>query len=357
MKYLISVSSLTPGSGLTRYVFSLCRILIEQGNDVYVLTTHNTAKTDYEEAELNNISPKIKLCSLGQRFKLLKYLDVIRYIRRLKPDIIINNYNGVVQFVLPFVGKNVQNVHILHNDTDDFYRIASINEKRVDGWIAPTKAIADHFNAYTNNRFVGKVEVISHGVESNELIERNNKVLEIVYAGVLYEHKGVRILPAIIKKLISDGVDLHFTVIGNGILADWLEEMFNKEIHSGRVTMTGVIDHGAVYDLMSKADIFLYPTHLDAFGLVIAEAMMNGSVPIVSYLPGITDNLVDDGMNGFLLNKDDVNGFVNIIKVLDRNKGKLKQMSVASHDKALEKFSLSRMSQNYANYFSRFDLK
>lgn len=32
---------------------------------------------------------------------------------------------------------------------------------------------------------------------------------------------------------------------------------------------------------------------------MIAEAMINGAVPVVSHLQGITDALVDEGVNGF----------------------------------------------------------
>lgn len=351
MRYLIAVSSLTQGSGLSRYVFSLCDLLAD-GNEVFVVTTHNSENLSYEEQELADISDQIKLLSLGNYSTPKKYLKAIRLVWSIKPDIIINNYNAVYQFILPFIPKRVKVVHILHADTDDFYRIASINAGRVSGWIAPSDAIADHFNKHTNNKYKGRVTVIHHGVEEAEYAARHNDCLELVFAGVIYEHKGVKILPQIIKRLILNRVHLHFTVIGEGILSDWLTEQFSEEIHAGVVNMTGVIAHKKVYELMSQADIFLYPTHLDSFGLVIAEAMMNGAVPIVTLLPDITDKLIPDEQHGVLIPQDDVDKFVSTILNLYASKEQRELLSINAHRRALECYSHKAMKDAYLNYLS-----
>lgn len=352
MRYLITVSSLTPGSGLSRYVFSLCRLLVEGGNEVWVLTTHDDGTIAYERSELDSISKDIRLVSLGSRTKFTKYPEVIRKIRDISPDVIINNYNAVVQYVLPFVNKKIKVIHVLHNDTDDFYRVASINGGKTDGWIAPTKSIATHFNDYTSGKYADRVKVIPHGVEETELLPKNNKRLEIVYAGVLYEHKGVKILPEVIKRLRKKNIDLHFTMVGGGILDEWLKEQFSDEIKNGVVTFTGVIDHDKVYEMMSRGDIFLYPTHLDAFGLVIAEAMMNGLVPVVTHLPDITDNLIAHGEDGFLLEQDDIDAFVDCIVRLARDSRRKEFLQIAAHNKAKSSLSMNVMYQNYNKYFS-----
>lgn len=352
MRYLITVSSLTPGSGLTRYVFTLCEILIASGNEVYVLTTHDDSTISYERSELDTISTTIHLISLGSHGKLRKYIEEIRIIKRISPDIIINNYNAVTQYILPFISKHIRIIHVLHNDTDDFYRVASINRSRTDGWIAPTESIAKHFNDYTSNKASDNVIVIPHGVEEATLIERHNEKLEIVYAGVLYEHKGVKILPPIIKHLRNSGINLNFTIVGGGILDEWLRNQFADDIKDGIVTFTGVVDHDSVYKVMSKADIFLYPTHLDAFGLVIAEAMMNGAVPVVTHLSGITDNLIDNGVDGYLIEQDDINSFVDRIERLSYDKATLSRVGKAAYDKAKSHFSMRKMKENYISYLN-----
>lgn len=349
MKYLIAVSSLTPGSGLSRYVLSLCGLLSD-GNEVYVVTTHNSDNVSYEQKELADISDDIKLISLGTYPTFKKYYKAIQLVRTLKPDIIINNYNAVYQFILPLLPGRTKVVHILHCDNNDFYRVAAISAGHTDGWIAPSRAIARHFNEYTSQKYTDRIKVISHGVEETELKEKQNQRLEIIYAGVLYEHKGVKILPEIIKRLLHKGIDLHFTIIGGGVLEEWLTEQFKGEIKTGIVSMTGVISHDEVYAYMSKSDIFLYPTHLDSFGLVIAEAMMNGAVPIVTLLQDITDHLIPDEHYGYLIQQDDIDNFVESISKLAESVDLRESISRNAHHRALELFSHQSMKEAYLNY-------
>lgn len=351
MRYLITVSYLSQGSGLTRYVFSLCRLLAKD-NEVWVMTTHDDGTIEYERNELNSISPDIHLVSLGTKGKISKYWATLQWIRRISPDIIINNFNATIQYLLPFFNHRIKIIHVLHCNWTDFYRIAAINGKRVAGWIAPTPPIASAFNSYTSKKFVDRVKVIPHGVEENDFIQKRNKKLEIVYTGVIDEHKGVIYLPPMIKSLLTNGVDLHFTVIGEGYLADWLKKQFKEEIADGTVEMTGVIPHDEVYAQMSKADIFLYPTHLDSFGLVIAEAMMCGAVPVVTLLPGITDNLITDGVDGFLLEKDNVEQFSEKVMLLNSNPDLRKKMQIEAYNTALNNLSLTKMNSDYTSYFN-----
>lgn len=349
MRILIAVSTLTPGSGLSRYVISLCRLLAND-YEICVVTTHSGDDVNFAKHELDSVSPSVEFIRLGRYPKAIKYLKAIRLLRPTTPLLLINNYNGVFQQILPFAKQNVRVLHVLHNDAPDFYRIAAINGSRVDSWIAPTQALADNFNSYTNSRYSENVSVIPHGVEEAEYKPRANQCLEIVFTGVVYAHKGVRVLPPVIKELRRQGVNLHFTIIGDGILSDWIRGEFAKEIAEGVVDVTGILPHKEVYERMAKADVFLYPTHVDAFGLVIAEAMMNGAVPVVTLLPGITNNLIDDGVSGFLLPQDDTEAFVATIKRLYDNRSLLEAAGANAYGKATESLSFQAMKKAYINH-------
>lgn len=351
MKILITVPVLSPGSGLTRYVFSLCKIL-KENNDILAIETHGHSDNGYAKAELQRISPDISLVSTGTFGKINNYIKNIIITRRFRPDIIISNYNALTQYILPFCKGKAKVIHILHNDTDDFYRIGAINGKNVDAWIAPTSGIAERFNKYTDNKYHRRVVIISHGVDDasdNDLRNKNSK-LEIIFAGVLYEHKGVKVLPAIIKRLITHNINFHFTIIGGGKLKDWLKSELEDCISNGYVTMPGVIPHDDLYTYFSKSEIFLYPTHIDAFGLVIAEAMINGTVPVVTHLPGVTDNLIVDGESGFLIAQDNVDEFVNKIIQLYNDSSLLSAISKHAKHRAGALFSLEVMKNNYCAF-------
>src|SRR5699024_5061815 len=84
------------------------------------------------------------------------------------------------------------------------------------------------------------------------------------------------------------------------------------------------------------SDLFVLPTREDIWGLVINEAMANG-LPVItttSCVAGI--EMIEEGINGYLVPKDDVEEIIeNVNKIL--NSDTLKQnMSLNSLEKAKE---------------------
>ena len=353
MKIAITVSSVSPGGGLTKYVCTLADILTQDGdNDVWVITTHSSG----ENAELERLVAErgIKYESLGDKSTIAKYVLLTKLLRRISPDVIINNYNATTQYILPLLPRKIKVVHILHNNTPDFYRVGEINGSRVAAWIAPTPAVKDCFNDYTHGRYAARVMAIPHAVDDTPFKHNYGKsgVPQLTYVGVLYEHKGVRILPQIIKQLRAGGHEFHFTFVGDGILHNELQEQLRDEAAAGVVEFTGRVTGEEVYRRLSETDVFVYPTHIDSFGLVIAEAMMNGAVPVVTLLKGITDTIVDDGVNGYLLRQDDVAGFVGKISCLLGDDAGREHMGRAAGQKARKCFSKQVMKHNYLQFIN-----
>lgn len=351
MKIVITVSQTTPGGGLTKYICTLTEILTDNiDNEVWIISTH-PSKTN-PVIERFTKEKKVIYISLGHLTLIKKYFSLIRVLRKISPDVIFNNYNAPTQYILPFLPSKIKIIHILHNNTEDFYRVASINGNYVNRWIAPTPALARYFDKYTHEKYSSQIIVIPHGVGNPICLPIKSEMVELTYVGVLYEHKGVRILPDIIKALLEKKYHFHFTFIGDGILRDELEKILYSEIENGIVEFTGRISGDDVYQRLSKTDIFVYPTHIDAFGLVIAEAMINQAIPIVTLLPGITDSIVDDGVNGCLVEKDNIEMFVQRISTLINNVPLKETMRKNAKKKAFDYFSLEKMKDNYTKFLN-----
>lgn len=56
------------------------------------------------------------------------------------------------------------------------------------------------------------------------------------------------------------------------------------------------------------ADIFVFPSRREAFGMALVEAMASGLPCIASRIPGVTDEIVQDGESGLLVDARDVAG-------------------------------------------------
>ena len=102
-------------------------------------------------------------------------------------------------------------------------------------------------------------------------------------------------------------------------------------------------------ELCNVADISAFPSRIEGLGLAGIEAMAAGVPLVSSNVHGILD-YVKDGVTGYALNPDDVEGFANAIKKLAVNMNLRKQM----HDeciKAVEPFDIHNALRSMWNIY------
>lgn len=350
MKTVLVVNSHIPWGGLGQFTLSLTSGLNTEGYKVHGLVTHSNEDNFETLKKLTNA-----MTYVGHLNKLKKYFAVLWLIWRTRPDVIIINYNAVIHFLLPFIPKSTV-IDIIHNDVEDFYRISKINHRYVDAWVAPTPGIKEGFLNYADlDRAKQDTYVISHGISQSKKarFEHNESRLSIAFVGAVYEHKGADLLPQIMEKILTEIPYAKLRIIGNGKLESALKSEFERKGISKSIELMGVIPHERVREILAQSDILLFPTRVEAFGLVIAEAMMEGAVPVVTLLPGITDATVEDGKTGYLISKDDVDAFAQRVIELGKDKSLLTNISNASKIAAQERLSLSTMSRNYTNLITK----
>ena len=102
----------------------------------------------------------------------------------------------------------------------------------------------------------------------------------------------------------------------------------------------------------AAADVLLYPTKADSFGLVPTEAMACGTA-VVSFGVGAIPELIDDGENGFLVKPDDHNALVETI-VLAFTKDKRREYLGNYACRKIEScFTLDSMIQRYSELYGQ----
>lgn len=348
MRVCIADSHVSWG-GMGQFTTNLAKTLKGHSCEVVGLVTHEEdERTDEYKAIVDDYH------YVGGLSKLRKYFGIGRIINRIQPDILLINHVGTVHFLLPLLRRQGV-VSVIHSDQEDFYRIASIGTRYIDAWVAPSPRVQEGFNTYTKKRFANRVFVIPHGVDMD--IEVPARVvpaqtrLKLVFIGALYRHKGVDLIPAIIRCLEARSVDVELTILGDGELRDWIQKELMEECADGIVRVKGVVSSLEVREELANADVLLLPTRIEAFGLAIAEAMAQGIVPVVSRLNGITDTIVDDQRTGFLVEPDDITGFVDAVELLYRNGHRMAEMGKAASAWARENLSLSLMGERYLSLF------
>ncbi len=108
-----------------------------------------------------------------------------------------------------------------------------------------------------------------------------------------------------------------------------------------------------VYKEMEESTATIFTSHFEGFGLVIVESMLN-STPVISYDfnygPG---EIIDHGINGFLVKEYNTKKLAKyIIKLLD-NPEKANKMGVSAHEKVLKNYSDDVVINKWENLFEQ----
>lgn len=124
----------------------------------------------------------------------------------------------------------------------------------------------------------------------------------ISYFGQLVPRKGLDVLIDAIKKL-PDDLEFSLLLVGEGELLSEAEKVFlNKK---AKLVATGYVKPEILPEYYSLIDVFVLPSHVDTWGMVVNEAMAAGKPVICSTGAGAHRDLISHGKSGFIFDKND----------------------------------------------------
>ncbi len=145
--------------------------------------------------------------------------------------------------------------------------------------------------------------------------------LRVLFLGQINLRKGVRPLLDAVRRL--RGVPVEFWLVGPVQMS--VPEDLQRD---PQVRWVGSVARGAAAEFYRQADVFLFPTLSDGFGLTQLEAQAWQLPVIASRHCGA---VVQDGVNGLLLPEVSAEAIASMILSLIHEPERLRQMSVASH--------------------------
>jgi len=119
-----------------------------------------------------------------------------------------------------------------------------------------------------------------------------------------------------IRRVVGDGVALVW--VGSGPLRRELEGRVGQLGLEGSVVLTGYLPEADKVPMLNLADIFVFPSLLEGFPLAPQEAMSCGK-PVVAFRVASLPEMVEDGVCGFLEEKNDRPAFVGRVVALLRD--------------------------------------
>jgi len=171
-----------------------------------------------------------------------------------------------------------------------------------------------------NDEFLkNKVRIISNGVNIDDIEnakEFEHKRIDILSVSNLYKTKGIDLNILAVKKLIEEGYDVNYYVIGDGPERERLQRMVIDNDLERNIIFLGRLGNKEVLKYMKTAKIFCLPSYEEGFGIAYIEAMASGKPAIAIKGQGIED-VIKDGYNGLLVNPDVDEIYAALKKLID----------------------------------------
>jgi glycosyltransferase involved in cell wall biosynthesis len=162
-----------------------------------------------------------------------------------------------------------------------------------------------------------------------------NWMVNIGYVGRLSAEKNVRLLRSLEDALDAEGLDVRFTIVGDGSERGWLTK------HMQRAEFTGVLHGGELATAYAQMDILAFPSEADTAGNCILEAMASG-IPVVAMDRGAPRSLLDHDRTGLMAS--DRQGFIDAVRSLVKSRVKRDSLGAAARAHAI---ALSSWDRNF----------
>ncbi len=153
-----------------------------------------------------------------------------------------------------------------------------------------------------------KINVIPNGINLTNFngVERdyefrrqyaldNEKI--ILYMGRLVYEKGIQHLISAMPKILDNYHDAKLIIAGKGGMIDELKAQVESMGISNKVYFTGYLEAKQVQKMYKCADIAVFPSTYEPFGIVALEAMLAGVPTVVSDVGGLNE-IVEHGVTG-----------------------------------------------------------
>ena len=161
----------------------------------------------------------------------------------------------------------------------------------------------------------------------NTLPKREKNKFQLLYVGKIEERRNVYFLIEVFKRLLQIHPNIQLSIIGDG--ENKYREAFlnsiDKELEEQTILYRQKATQAELSDIYMTADVFLFTTNYDIFGMVLLEAMYFG-LPVISTLNGGSSMLIQDGLNGYILDDTDIKQWVDHLSTLITDRDKLTSM-------------------------------
>lgn len=165
-----------------------------------------------------------------------------------------------------------------------------------------------------------KVKVIYKSIDlgafKKEYLNHEKRVNNVLFIGGNFQRKGLLKLIMAAPVILKSVPDVKFLIVGEDRNINKFIKLVKQKDLDKHFSFIGKVEYSKIRELHKTARALVVPSLVEAFGLVYLEAMAMG-VPVVGSKIGGTKELIQDSVNGYLVNPYDIDEIANkVIKIL-----------------------------------------
>ena len=187
-------------------------------------------------------------------------------------------------------------------------------------------------------------------IETTGPLSSTKQQTHFLYFSNLYKSKGVCILLNALKLLKNQSKDFRCSIVGGegDVSTQELNSLIKEMDLEKEVVYLGKRYGKEKTQIFKSADVFVFPTYYETFGLVNIEAMMYG-LPVISTREGAIEDIVVDGETGYLVKRKDHNNLAKKMKLFINTPEQIGKMGKKAQERFFQKFTLSTFENNLLN--------
>ena len=280
------------------------------------------------------------------------FISVFEAFERFKPDI-VHSYD-LLSSLYTFLPSKIYNSKIVN---------ASIQDTYLDkGWHKKFKKLLLSFSDKNISNSVKGLscyntngEVLYNFIDRNRFNgTRNNEKVNVAMVANFTDYKDYSTYFKVAKRLIQlNLIDKAYAVGSGKYLSKYKSEMASENEFFESIVFTGNIEN--VESFLNDISVgFLFSTEEYGEGISnsVLEYMASGVIPIVSDI-GASNEIIDNGVDGFLVDKYDVSGIVEILRRLRNDEHSRLNIIENAKKKISHKFDIMKNIRKLENIYTK----
>jgi glycosyltransferase involved in cell wall biosynthesis len=174
----------------------------------------------------------------------------------------------------------------------------------------------------------------------------------LLYVGWVMKEKGIFELLDIFRDVRGRFPKARLVIAGSGGALQEFKQRCDSAGLAASVELLGWVDKARVYELLTQADVFAFPSYAEGMPNAVLEAMAAGVPVVTSRVGGLVD-LIRNGENGFAFERTDVKAMAEAALSLLSDTELARSISANAQREVSQRFDVHRVWPLYARALSR----